>query len=75
MRSEQQFPQLFSLSADQRLQLAEDLWDSVASEMNASPLPEAQRQVIEQRLAAYEADGQAGDTWDRVKRRVQGTDG
>lgn len=44
----------------ERLQLVEDIWDSIADEQEALPLTEAQRRLLEERLAAYEADRNAG---------------
>ncbi len=39
------------LSLDDRLAVAEAIWDSVVSEAEASPLTPAQRAELEQRLA------------------------
>ena len=43
-----------------RIRLVEDIWDSIAVEQNALTLTEAQRQELDLRLDAYEADGLIG---------------
>lgn len=59
------------LSVAQRLLLVEEIWDSIAAEETAVPLTEAQRQDLERRIAAYEADPKAGSSWAEVKARLQ----
>ena len=39
------------LSAEDRLSLAEAIWESVAQEAEQAPLPEGQRKELERRLA------------------------
>ena len=46
------FPQLKRLSPRERLKIAEELWDSAASD--ALPVPESHKKVIRSRRAAYE---------------------
>ncbi len=46
------FPQLGTLSASDRLRIAEELWDSAASD--AMPVPESHKSLIRSRRAAYE---------------------
>ncbi|MBU2531843.1 MAG: addiction module protein [Alphaproteobacteria bacterium] len=53
-----------ALSVEERLQLIEELWDSLA-DAEALPVPDWHRQVISERLAAYERD--PGRPWDEVK--------
>lgn len=59
-----------SLSSPERILLAEQLWESVRTESNSLSLTELQVQVLESRLAALAADGDLGDSWDSVKKRV-----
>jgi putative addiction module component (TIGR02574 family) len=51
------------LTPDERLQLAEELWESVADEPGALPLTEAQAQELDRRLAAYRQDPTAAIPW------------
>jgi putative addiction module component (TIGR02574 family) len=58
------------LSAEDRLTLAEALWESVAKEIEQAPLPEAQRQELERRLADSIARPDAVTPWEAVKARA-----
>jgi putative addiction module component (TIGR02574 family) len=51
---------LRKLPLDERIQLVEDLWDSIAADQNALPLTAEQRAELDRRLDAYEADGDPG---------------
>jgi putative addiction module component (TIGR02574 family) len=54
----------------ERIQLVEDLWDSIAEEADAWPITEAQRQEIDRRLADHERDPQSAIPWDEVRARL-----
>jgi putative addiction module component (TIGR02574 family) len=58
------------LSAEDRLTLAEAIWESVAREIEQAPLPEAQRQELERRLADSIARPDAVTPWEVVKARA-----
>ena len=60
------------LSVAQRILLVEEIWDSIADEAEQVPLTEAQKQDLQRRLTAYEANPKAGSTWEEVKARLQG---
>jgi putative addiction module component (TIGR02574 family) len=60
------------LTVAQRILLLAEIWDSIAAEAEQLPLTEAQRQDLERRLAAHEADAKAGSSWQEVKARLQG---
>jgi len=47
---------IFDLPLDERMQLVEDLWDSIAAEQEALPITEAQRAELDRRLEAFERD-------------------
>lgn len=65
-------PDLDQLSTSERLQLVQDLWDSIAAEPESVPITEAQKQELERRLSAYHKDKEAGASWAEVKERLQG---
>lgn len=59
------------LPLEQRLHLVEELWDSIAEDQGALGLTEAQRQELDARLNAFEADGNPGRPADEVLARVR----
>ena len=60
------------LSPAERLQLAQDLWDSVdsAAGIDVLPLTDEQRAELDDRLADLEANPNDGSPWSDVKKRV-----
>ena len=60
------------LSAARRIQLAEDLWDTVAAETGGLPLTVAQQAELDRRLSDFERDPDAGDSWEIVRTRLEG---
>jgi len=61
------------LSASERILLAEELWDSVASDEQLLTLTDDQKAVLEKRLENYLVDKDAGDSWENVRDRISGT--
>ncbi len=62
---------LFKLSAAERMQLAADLWDSVASEPDALPsLTDEQVAEIERRLAEHLKDPSTALEWETVRAQL-----
>jgi putative addiction module component (TIGR02574 family) len=55
------------LSVEDRLTLAQQLWDSIAEEVNRLPLSPAQRQEVDRRLATHRANPQAAIPWEQVE--------
>ncbi len=62
--------ELLKLSVPERIQLAEDLWDSIAAEPDALPLTEAQRAEIDRRLAEHDRDPTSAIPWEEVRARL-----
>lgn len=58
------------LSRQDRLTLAEAIWESVAREVEEVPLSEAQRRELERRLADSIARPEAVTPWEVVKARA-----
>jgi putative addiction module component (TIGR02574 family) len=55
------------LSIEQRLELAQRLWDSVAADLERQPLTSAQRAELERRVAAADANPAEGVPWEVVR--------
>jgi putative addiction module component (TIGR02574 family) len=58
---------LDKLSVAERIALVQDIWDSIALEVEQSPLTQAERQEIDRRLAAHRANSQAAVPWEQVE--------
>ena len=58
------------LSVTERIQLAEDLWESIPPEGADVPLTEAQRAELDRRLEDLEHDPDAGESWEVVRARL-----
>jgi putative addiction module component (TIGR02574 family) len=58
------------LSVAERIQLAEDLWDSILNEQDELPLTDAYKQKLDRRLENYQQDPNAGSSWETVKGRL-----
>lgn len=50
----------------ERIRLVEDIWDSIAAEQDSLPLTESQRKELDQRLNAFELDGDLGEPAEAV---------
>ena len=62
-----EFAPLFKLSCAERLQLVEDLWDSIAKEADQIPVPEWQIEEVERIRIKAEQNPESLETWDSVK--------
>ena len=60
---------LQSLTPEERLELLEELWDSLTDA--DLPLTQAQRDELDRRLDDLEQDGPRGIPWDEVLRRLE----
>jgi len=62
--------ELEMLSVPERVQIVEDLWDSIArSNANLSVL-QWQKDELAQRKKSYLQNPDSGETWDQVKRSI-----
>ena len=63
------------LSPDERLELMEQLWESLRKDPSSVPLTDAQREELDRRLDELEADVQRGASlgipWDEVLQRIR----
>ena len=57
-----------NLSVAERIQLVEDIWDSIAIEgSEAVKLTDAQRQELRRRMEAHDADPSSAVPWEEVR--------
>ncbi|GMU72876.1 MAG: addiction module protein [Burkholderiales bacterium] len=59
------------LTAEQRLELLEQNWDSLIATPESVPVTAAQRRELERRLDDLDRDGPAGIPWDDVLRKIR----
>jgi putative addiction module component (TIGR02574 family) len=55
------------LSVSERIQLVEDIWDTIASSREEVALTDRQRQELDRRLDEHAKDPSAGRSWDVVR--------
>ncbi len=59
-----------TLSISERIQLVEDIWDTIAAEAEAIELTEDEKRIIDERLEAYHRNPDLGSPWDDVYKRI-----
>jgi putative addiction module component (TIGR02574 family) len=60
------------LSVAERIQLVEDIWDSLAGVPESVTLTDAQREELDRRLEDYHRHPDEGSPWETVKSRILG---
>jgi putative addiction module component (TIGR02574 family) len=64
--------QITALSVDERIELVQAIWDSIAAETENLELTEDQKIELDRRLADLDARPDDVLTWDQIKARVRG---
>ncbi len=59
-----------ALSIPERIQLVEDIWDTIATEAQAVELTEDEKKIIDERLEAYHKNPNLGSPWEDVYKRT-----
>ncbi len=62
--------ELLTLPLAERIELVEDLWDSIAADAELVPVPESHRRELARRRAAHREDPTAVRPWEEVRRRL-----
>ena len=63
--------EILKLSVPERIQLAEDIWDSLLEVPDAISLTEDQKRELDRRLESYHLNPQQGSPWQEVKDRIR----
>ena len=63
-------PELRELPVYLRVELVDQLWDSIVEDQDGFELTAGQKAELDRRLAAHEASPGRGRPWEDVKRRV-----
>ena len=66
-----EFAPIFKLGRAERLQLVEDLWDSLAGEDDTTPVPDWKRDELRRRKEQYARHSASGIAWVDVKQRAR----
>lgn len=62
--------EIVKLEISERIQLVEDIWDSIAAVPDSVEITDAQREELDRRLAAYHQDPNSGSPWAEVRKRI-----
>lgn len=62
--------ELETLSVPERVQIVEDLWDSIARSNADLPVPQWQKDELTRRKNRYLQNPDSGETWDQVKKSI-----
>ena len=60
-----------TLTVEQRLELLDEIWESLYETPQAIPLTEAQREELDRRLDEADRDGPDDIPWEEVLRRLR----
>ena len=66
-----QLTEILQLSIAERIQLVEDIWDSIATVPEAIALTEEQQAELNRRLEAYQANPNEGISWNDLKEKLR----
>ena len=62
---------ILELSVAERIQLVEDIWDSVAEVPETVPLTQNEKDELDRRLNAYHKNPNEGSPWGVVRERIK----
>ena len=62
---------ILELSVPERIQLVEDIWDSIAEVPESVTLTEKQKDELDRRLEQYHQNPSVGTPWEIVRKRIQ----
>jgi putative addiction module component (TIGR02574 family) len=66
-----EFSPIFKLGRAERLQLVEDIWDSLVAEGNPDPVSDSKRDELRRRKEQYSQNPGSGTVWLDVKQRAR----
>ncbi len=72
MSADPMIDSVFSLSAAEKLQLVEDLWDDLAASPESIPIHDWQKEELARRRGNLEQHPESGVSWDEAKRIIRG---
>ena len=64
-------PGFDELSIEEQIEYVQSLWDRIAATSDQVPVPKWHLDVLDERLKDYEANPDAGESWDVVRERLR----
>ena len=64
-------PEITKLSTPEKILLVEDLWDSIASDESAVPVPQSHMEELDRRLKRYESAPGTLLSLEELRKRVE----
>jgi putative addiction module component (TIGR02574 family) len=64
------FKEILQLSVAERVQLAEDIWDSIVASPESLPVTGAQKQELDRRRDAHATNTAATRSWDEIRAKL-----
>jgi len=59
------------LPVEDQIDYVQSLWDRIAANLDQAPVPEWHRGVLDERLAAHEANPEAARPWEEVRDEIR----
>ena len=66
-----EFTPIFELAFSEKLQLVEDLWDSIATQPTNIPVLDWQKEELNERKVSHLQDPSLASSWESVKARIR----
>jgi putative addiction module component (TIGR02574 family) len=64
-------PGFDALSIEEQIGYVQSLWERIAATPDQVPVPGGHREVLDERVKDYEANPDAGESWDVVRDRLR----
>ncbi|MGI9054892.1 MAG: addiction module protein [Pyrinomonadaceae bacterium] len=65
-----QVAEILELSVAEKIQIVEDIWDSIIRNPEKLPLSETEKKELDKRLADYEQNPDDGIEWETLKNNI-----
>jgi putative addiction module component (TIGR02574 family) len=65
-----QVSEILQLSVAERVQIVEDIWDSIGKNPEELPLSEAEKLELDKRLESYQENPDEGIEWEALKKNL-----
>jgi putative addiction module component (TIGR02574 family) len=62
--------EILKLSLSERILIVEEIWDSIANESDKFPITEKQKNILEERLVAYNKNPKSGKPWEQIRNEL-----